>query len=160
MRGMKDFVEKPKDEDASNQYQFKKEFEPKTNSVNCLISLNSNNNIQPNNILPNHIQSKNIIQDNLQLKNKNSKDLNEYFETHKMLMELKQLESEDINDDNNYPDEFYQNDNLDLLKEFKDIDEEMLETEDNFYNLNNENYSNVNYFNIIPYFKRFRKKIC
>jgi hypothetical protein len=145
MKGMKEFIdkervvdrEKPLPENFSN----KKENDTKSYFININPNLNPNTNLT-NNSTPN--KNNNEANINYNFKNKNSKDIKDYIETQKMLIELEKLQDEELEEENlndieanfnNYA-HYVNSDNqaADILNEFKDLNEEQIEAEDNYFN--------------------------
>lgn len=124
MKGMKDFIDKEKEKERDLVIQnINKIMESKPTYTN-------NNNNNAININP----SQNKIPEISHLKNKNSKDLKDYIETQKMMIELEKLQNDELVDDNDYEDEPLYENNYDILNEFKELDEYEIAAEDNFYN--------------------------
>jgi hypothetical protein len=87
-------------------------------------------------------EAKNLEMKNNQVKsNKNAKDLNDYIDTQKMLIEMHKLESENLDnldEDINYEEDIEHN--CDIINEFKDLDEDAIAIEDEYYNNFIENF--------------------
>jgi hypothetical protein len=129
MKGMKEMIEKEieKEEKLTNNI-VKKEIIINNNHININKEID-NKPILVNNSVSNNSNIINKPIDNNKIKN--IKDLKEYLETQKMLMELEKLQNEELEDDHyNYIDN---NNNLennddenDILKEFEDLNEKDL----------------------------------
>jgi hypothetical protein len=65
---------------------------------------------------------------NFNLKKENSKDIKDYIETQKMLIELEKLQSDEISENENVQE--CQFGNPDILNEFKELNDEEFDAED------------------------------
>ena len=132
MKGMKDFIDKEREKEmnigtGNGNGSNKKEIDTKSYMIN--INSNPNVNILTNNSTP----SKNNSDINYNFKNKNSKDLKDFIETQKMLIELEKLQNEEFADEDNLFESEVNYEGQDILNEFKDLNEfEMEENTDNF----------------------------
>jgi hypothetical protein len=130
MKGMKDFIDKEREKD---NFSNKKESETKPYLIQN-VNLTNNSTPSKNNEI------------NYNFKNKNSKDLKDYIETQKMLIELEKLQSDELADEDNVHDteanyaNYVNSDNPDILSEFKDLNEDEMAAEELYFNNKYDNY--------------------
>lgn len=155
MKGMKEFIDKErvveKEKPIQENIGSKKDNEAKTFLININPNIPNPGINLTNNSTPN--KNNNLNEINYNFKSKNAKDIKDYIETQKMLIELEKLQDEELEEDNlnnlndidinlnNFP-HILTSDNqqTDILNEFKDLNEDLLEADDNYFNNRYDQY--------------------